>query len=204
MLNFFGTALEGTQDPAVEAAFRTMREFAGPEKVCVIGRREMTDALTASFLNAAAGNAHDFDDTHLRTVIHPTTPVAPALLALAEIRRIGDRAFLDVPSLGIQFTCRIGNAISPEYYARGWHITVTCGVFGTALATGKCLGLDAGQLIWAMGGAVAQASGSVETLGFMAKSVGVGHSARGGLLAALLASRGYDGSMESLEGYAVS
>ena len=200
LLNFFGTALEGTQDPAIETAFGTMREFAGPPKACVIGRSEKTDVLTASFLNAAAGNVHDFDDTHIRTVIHPTAPVAPALLALAETRRIGGRAFLDALSLGIEFTCRIGTAVSPEHYARGWHITATCGVFGAALATGKCLGLDVEQQIWAMGGAAAQASGSVETLGFMAKSVGVGHSARGGLLAALLAERDYDGPPEPLEG----
>ena len=92
LLNFFGTALEGTQDPAIETAFGTMREFAVPPKARVIGRSEKTDVLTASFLNAAAGNVHDFDDTHIRTVIHPTAPVAPALLALAEIRRIGGRA----------------------------------------------------------------------------------------------------------------
>ena len=200
LLNFFGTALEGTHDSAVERALATLREFAGSGEATLIGRAERADALTAAFINAAAGNVHDFDDTHLRTVIHPTAPVAPALLALAEYRPINGREFIHALALGMEFTCRIGNTVSPDHYARGWHITATCGVFGAALAVGKVLGLNAQQLTWAMGSASAQASGLVETLGFMAKSVGVGGSARGGLLAGLLAEKDYDGPPRPLEG----
>ena len=110
------------------------------------------------------------------------------------------KEFIHALALGMEFTCRIGNAVSPDHYARGWHITATCGVFGAALAVGKTLGLNAQQLTWAMGIASAQASGLVETLGFMAKSVGVGDSARGGLLAGLLAEKDYDGPPQPLEG----
>lgn len=200
LLNFFATALAGAGDVAVETATATLAEFAGKGEASLIGRPERVDPLTAAFLNAAAGNVHDFDDTHLRTVIHPTAPVAPVLLALAERQRVDGRTFLDALALGIETACRIGNAVSPEHYARGWHITATCGVFGAAMAAGKVLGLDARRLVWALGGAASQASGLVETLGFMAKSVGVGAAARGGLLAALLAERGMDGPARPLEG----
>lgn len=200
LLNFFATALEGTHDSAVETALETLREFAGKGEVTLIGRAERADALTAAFINAAAANVHDFDDTHLRTVIHPTAPVAPALLALAECRPMSGKDLLHALALGIEFTCRIGNAVSPGHYARGWHITATCGVFGAALAVGKCLGQTDRQLTWSMGSASAQASGLVETLGFMAKSVGVGGSARGGLLAGLLGEKNYDGPDQPLEG----
>lgn len=200
LLNFFGTALEGTHDSAVERSVVTLREFAGKGEATLIGRAERADALTAAFINAAAGNVHDFDDTHLRTVIHPTAPVAPALLALAEHRPMGGKTFIHALALGMEFTCRIGNAVSPDHYARGWHITATCGVFGAALAVGKVLGFNSQQLTWALGSASAQASGLVETLGFMAKSVGVGGSARGGLLAGLLAEKDYDGPPQPLEG----
>ena len=81
--------------------------------------------MTAAFINAAAANVHDFDDTHLRTVIHPTAPVAPPLLALAEQRLVTGPEFINALALGIEFTCRIGNAVSPDHYARGWHITAT-------------------------------------------------------------------------------
>jgi 2-methylcitrate dehydratase PrpD len=200
LLNFFGTAIGGSRDGAVETALGVMSAFAGPGAASLIGRRERLDGLTASFLNAAAGNVFDFDDTHVPTVIHPTAPVAPPLLALAETRRIRGADLLHAFVLGVDVACRLGNAVSPGHYRRGWHITSTCGVFGAAAAAGKLLGLDARRLTWALGGAAAQSSGLVETLGTMAKSVGVGQAARGGLLAALLAQDGLTGPDQPIEG----
>jgi 2-methylcitrate dehydratase PrpD len=102
--------------------------------------------------------------------------------------------------LGIEIECRAGNAISPQHYARGWHITSTCGVIGAALATGRLLGLTPLQLNWALGSAINQACGLVETLGTMAKSTSVGNAARNGLLSALLASRNFSGPAHPLDG----
>lgn len=200
LLNYFATAFAGAHDIALEHSAAVLSEFKGHGSATMIGRAETTDPLTAAFINGAAGNVHDFDDTHIRTVIHPTAPVAPALLALAERQKVSGAEFVTALALGIEAACRIGNAVSPGHYARGWHITASCGVFGAALAAGKVLGLDAGKLTFALGAASAQASGLVETLGFMAKSIGVGGAARGGLLAALLAARGLDGPARPLEG----
>lgn len=200
LLNCFATAFAGCRDEALEISLASLRDFGAAGEASLIGRSERVDPLTAAFINAAAANVHDFDDTHLRTVIHPAAPIAPALLALSETRGVRGQDLLHALALGIEATCRIGNAVSPGHYARGWHITSTCGVFGAALAVGKVLGLDADRLVWALGNASAQASGLVETLGFMAKSIGVGGAARGGLLAADLARRGHDGPAAPLEG----
>src|SRR5262249_58521029 len=113
------------------------------------GRSERVDALSAAFLNAASGNVFDFDDTHLRTVIHPTAPVVPALFALAELRPVCGRDLLLAFALGVEIECRLGNAISPEHYARGWHITSTFGTIGAAAASGKRLSLDAERMMGA-------------------------------------------------------
>ncbi|MGJ3260821.1 MAG: MmgE/PrpD family protein [Rhodospirillales bacterium] len=200
LLNFFGTAFAGAHDAALDHTAAVLDEFKGAGDATLIGRAATADAMTAAFVNGAAGNVHDFDDTHIRTVIHPTAPVAPAILALAERQKVSGADFLLALALGIEAACRIGNAVSPGHYARGWHITATCGVFGAALAAGKVLGLNGNQLNSALGAASAQSSGLVETLGFMAKSIGVGGAARGGLLAALLAESGLDGPARSLEG----
>lgn len=200
LLNGFGTAFAGCKDSALDISAATLLQFSGSPEATLIGRTEKADILTASFLNAAALNVHDFDDTHLRTVIHPTAPVAPALMALAERRMISGRDFLHALALGIETACRVGNAVSPGHYRRGWHITATCGVFGAAVAVGKILGLDERRMLNALGAASAQASGLVETLGFMAKSIGVGASCRGGLFAAMLAENGLDGPDRPLEG----
>jgi 2-methylcitrate dehydratase PrpD len=100
----------------------------------------------------------------------------------------------------VEIECRLGNAVSPGHYQRGWHITSTCGVFGAAAAIGKALSLDNTQLGWAFGNASAQSSGLVETLGSMSKSIGVGNAARNGLLSALLAQDGFAGPERPLEG----
>jgi 2-methylcitrate dehydratase PrpD len=200
LLNFFATTLGGCRDSAIEISLKVLSEFAGAGEAAIIGRSERVDALTAAFLNAASSNVFDFDDTHIPTVIHPTAPVAPALFALSARRRMSGSDLLHAFVLGVEIECRLGNAVYPGHYRRGWHITATCGVFGAAAAAGKILGLDATRMIWAFGNASAQSSGLVETLGSMAKSVGVGNSARNGLLAALLAEQGFAGPSQPLEG----
>jgi 2-methylcitrate dehydratase PrpD len=102
--------------------------------------------------------------------------------------------------LGVEVECRIGNAVSPGHYARGWHITSTCGVFGAAAASAKLLGLSADRIANAIGIAASQSAGIVENLPTAAKNVGVGNAARGGLFAALLAAEGYDASPRAIEG----
>ena len=200
ILNFMATALAGCREDAVEHTLASLAAFSGVEQATVIGRTERVDALSAAFLNAASGNVFDFDDTHLRTVIHPTAPVLPALFALAELRPVSGRELLLAFALGVEIECRVGNAISPEHYARGWHITSTCGCLGAAAAAGKLLSLDADQLIWSLGSAATQTGGLVECLGTPAKSLSVGNAARNGLWSALLAERGFRGPPAPLEG----
>ena len=200
LLNYFAVALSACHDPTIEIAARTYRHFSSGKQATVIGRRERTDILNAAALNCMGANVFDFDDTHIPTIIHPTAPVAPAVFALAETMATRGPDFLLAFILGVEAECRIGNAISPGHYARGWHITSTCGVFGSAMACGKLLGLTRQQLIWALGTASAQASGLVETLGTMAKSVSMGNAARNGIVSALLAREGFDGPQRPLEG----
>jgi 2-methylcitrate dehydratase PrpD len=200
LVNFFATALGGCRNEAVEMLVAALADCFGPPHATIIGRSERADALTATFLNAVSANVLDFDDTHLRTVIHPTAPVAPGLFALAERRPITGAALLHAFVLGVEVECRIGNALSPGHYRRGWHITATCGVLGAAAAAGKLLRLDSGRMAWALGTAATQSSGLIENLGTMSKSVGVGNAARNGLAAALYAERGLSGPDRPLEG----
>ncbi len=102
--------------------------------------------------------------------------------------------------LGAEVECRIGNAVSPGHYARGWHITSTCGVFGAAAGCAKLLGLGAAQTAAALGVAASQSAGVVENLPSAAKNVSMGNAARHGLLAALLAEQGYTAAPAAIEG----
>ncbi|TCH97837.1 MmgE/PrpD family protein [Roseococcus sp. SYP-B2431] len=200
ILNNLGCGLGVAKDPAVTTALAVMRNFSGAPVATVIGQGVKLDPMAASFVNAIACNLLDYDDTHLQTVIHPTAPVAPALLALAEQRGFPGAAVLHAFLLGGEVECRIGNAVSPGHYARGWHITSTCGTFGAAAGCAKLLGLSAEQTAHAIGIAASQAAGLVENLPTAAKNVGVGNAPRNGILAALLAEQGYKAAPASIEG----
>lgn len=200
ILNHLGCALGVARDPAVTTALRVMQGFAGAPVATVVGQGVKVDPMSAAFVNAIAGNLLDYDDTHLDTVIHPAAPVVPAVLALAEQRGLSGAAVLHAYLLGGEVECRIGNAVSPGHYARGWHITSTCGAFGAAAASARLLGLDAAQTGHAIGIAASQAAGIVENLPTAAKNVGVGNAARLGMLAALFAEQGYQAAPLAIEG----
>ena len=102
--------------------------------------------------------------------------------------------------LGFEIECRVGGAVSPGHYPKGWHITSTCGVFGSAAGAAKLLGLKENQVVWALGNASTQSAGLCECLGWPAKSVSVGNAARNGLFSALLAEKGFAGPAEPIAG----
>ena len=200
IVNFAGCAIGGSRSDAVERALHVLGRYSGPRTASVFGRTERIDIFAAACLNAMSANVLTFDDTHVPTVMHPGSSVAPPLFALAEERRISGRDLLHAFVLGVEVCCRIGRSISPWHYSHGYLITSTCGVFGAAAGVGKLLGLSARQMTWALGNAANQASGFVETLPDMAKNLAVGNSARGGLLAALLAEQDFTGGERPVEG----
>jgi 2-methylcitrate dehydratase PrpD len=200
LLNFVGCALGAADEAPVAAAVRVLARLSGPPQATLIGRVERFDILNAAFVNAIAGNLLDFDDTHLATVIHPTAPVAPAVLALAESRGGSGSELLAALAVGMEVECRIGNAVSPAHYARGWHITATCGVFGATAAAAKLIGLSPAQTAHALGIAASEAAGLVENLTTAAKNVGVGNASRNGVLAALMTEAGYEAAPRAIEG----
>jgi 2-methylcitrate dehydratase PrpD len=200
LMNFFAVALTGCRTEPIEIALQSLATFSGGKQATVVGRHERIDALSAAFLNAAGANVLDFCDTHAPTAIHPTAPVAPALLAAAELTRVSGRELLLALVLGQEIECRIGLAMSPSHYNKGWHITSTCGVFGAAAGSGKLLALDATQMVWALGNAATQSAGLCECLGTAAKSLSVGNAARDGLWSGLLAAKNFAGPPEPLNG----
>jgi 2-methylcitrate dehydratase PrpD len=200
LLNWAGCAIGGCRDEAVDTALAALSEFAGRPQATILGRSERMDILNAAALNALSSNILDFDDTHLRTVIHPTVPVAAAAIALAEHSRATGAQLLHAFILGVEVECRVGNAISPEHYNAGWHITATCGIFGAAAACAKLLDLDTKATAWALGIAANQAAGTTGAHGSMTKSWNMAHAARNGLMAALLAARGFTSTEQALEG----
>lgn len=198
LLNWLGCALGGSRHDAVTLALNALQPFAGPPQAGVIGRRERLDSLHAALINGMSAHVLDFDDTHLRTLMHPSVPVASSLLALAERRPLAGADFLHAFVLGVEVECRVANAI---YLAHNinWYITGTAGVFGAAAAAGRLLGLDEQRMTWAFGIAATQAAGLREMAGTMCKSFVHGRAAQNGMTAALLAAAGFTSSERAIE-----
>ncbi|MCA3368446.1 MAG: MmgE/PrpD family protein [Roseomonas sp.] len=200
ILNHVGCALGVARDPAVITALEIMREASGKPRATVLGQCDRLGVMEAAFVNAIASNLLDYDDTHLNTVIHPSAPVAPVAFALGEEAGASGAEVLHAFLLGGEIACRIGNAVSPGHYARGWHITASCGVFGAAAAAARLMRLSVEETTHALGIAASQSGSIVENLATAAKNIGVGNAARNGILAARFAARGYRAAPLAIEG----
>ncbi|MBL8280234.1 MAG: MmgE/PrpD family protein [Pelomonas sp.] len=198
-LNWTGCAVGAATHEAMRAALAAVQMLEPAAQATVLGRSERVDMAGAALLNGISSHTFDFDDTHLKTIIHPAGPVASAALALAEHLGASGRTLVDALVLGIDVACRMGNVIYPEHYDRGWHITGSTGMLGAAAACARLLGLDEQKTAMALGIAASQPVGLREQFGTMTKPFHPGAAARAGLLSALLAKNGFTASARALE-----
>ncbi|KAI7550551.1 hypothetical protein KC331_g3110 [Hortaea werneckii] len=202
LYNYLGCAIGGSQHPVVEKAYATFAPFFGPASSTIYGHggTRRTDAQHASLLNGIASHVHDYDDTHLATIIHPTGPVSSALLAYAEHRGgFSGEDLLCALVAGVEASCKIGLAVWPSHYDIGWHITSSTGSIGAAIGVGKLMELDEEQMAHAIGLAAVQVIGLREMFGSDTKSFHPGRAAQSGMMAALMAEKGYTSSLQALE-----
>ena len=200
LINFLAVALYASRDPSLDILLDVFELEGGSAHASVLGSGVRTSLQNAALANGYLGHLEDYDDTHFPTVIHPSSPTLPAALALGEQLGSTGREVLAASVLGMELCCRIGMAVHPYHYDEGWHITGTCGVFGAVIAAGKLLGLDLEQMTNALGIAGTQAAGVREVFGSMTKPFHPGRSAQSGVLAALLAQRGFTSTNVILEG----
>jgi 2-methylcitrate dehydratase PrpD len=200
LLNWVACAIGGAHHETVGKALAALEPFFGAAEATLFGRGERADILNAALLNGISSHVLDFDDTHIDTAIHLAVPVAPAILALAEHRRLSGAALINALVVGIETELKIGMAVTPAHYQAGWHITGTVGVFGSAAAAATLLGLSEQQTCWALGLAAAQPVGLQNMFGSMTKSFHPGRAAQNGLTAALLAGAGYTACANALDG----
>jgi 2-methylcitrate dehydratase PrpD len=199
LLNWVGVAIGGSRHQTVDIAVSALAPFSGPAQASLFGRRERFDIMNAAFINGVSSHIFDYDDTHLKTIIHPAGPVASAILALSEMQPVSGKEFLNALVLGVETECRIGNSVYPNHYDVGWHITGTAGVFGSVAAVGKLLKLNEQQMVWALGLAASQPVGLRESFGSMNKSFNPGRAAANGIFATMLASKNFTSSDSMIE-----
>src|SRR3954462_9946886 len=197
--NWLGCAIGAAKHEAADAAIAAVKMLQPAPQATVLGRADKVDIASAALVNGITSHTFDFDDTHLKTIIHPAGPVASAVLALAEQANLSGRDVIDAIVLGIDVACRVGNTMYPDHYDRGWHITGSTGMLGAAAGCARLLRLDEQKTAMALGIAASQPVGLREQFGTMTKPFHPGAAARAGLMSALLASRGFTSSPRALE-----
>jgi 2-methylcitrate dehydratase PrpD len=201
ILDTVGVTLAGAQEECariVDPVLASGAISAGGECLIFGGDRRATP-LDAALINGTAAHALDFDDVSNSLGGHPSAPIVPALFALGETLDCTGAGFIAAYVAGFETETRLGRGVHFHHYEKGWHPTATLGVFGAAAASCHLLGLDAARTARALAIAASLAAGIKANFGTMTKPLHVGHTARDGLFAALLARDGFTANPAALE-----
>jgi 2-methylcitrate dehydratase PrpD len=200
VLDWLGCALAGSRHATLDCLLAVLQETGATPQATVFGRGLRLGFLAAPIANGQAGHLLDYDDTHMGgTLLHASSPTLAALFSVAERRQVSGAEFLLAYAVGFEAGVRTGRTV-PGHHKGGWHLTGTLGSIAAGVAAAKLLGLDAKKVVHAAAIAATQSAGMQQNRGTMCKSFHAGKAASSGVLAALLAERGFDGSLEIIEG----
>lgn len=197
LLDTIAVGIAGSDDEASRIARRVIDPVSG--HALIWGTATRARALDAAFANGIAANVLDYDDCTDNLGGHPSAPLLPALIALADEMRANGRDVLTAYVAGFELETALGRGVNFHHYEKGWHPTSTLGVFGAAGACARLLGLNEEQTTRAIALSASLSSGVKSNLGSMAKPMHIGNAARNGLLVAKLASEGFTGHADALE-----
>jgi 2-methylcitrate dehydratase PrpD len=200
LLDHLGLAIAGAQEPAARIAREQCALLGGEPQALVLGTAHRLRVTDAALVNGIACHALDFDDTHVPTILHATTPLYAAGTALAELRGTRGIDLLAAHALGYELAARASNALYPEHYDAGWHMTGTTGALASAGVAIRLLGLEGVTATHCLSIAATQAAGHREQFGTMTKPFHAGRAAQAGVWAGLLAAGGFTGAPNPLQG----
>jgi 2-methylcitrate dehydratase PrpD len=203
-----GNCLLARTEDTASAMMELARSWGGPATAGVFGTADRLPAPSAALVNGTLAHALDFDDSHVRSVLHPSAPVLPAALAAAQAVGAAGGVLLDAATVGTEICIRLGMAgYDPElgnsvFFDRGQHATSICGTLGAAAAAAMIFGADATGIADAVAVAASMGSGLLEAnrTGGTVKRIHCGWAAHAGVMAASMAMAGITGPPTALEG----
>lgn len=197
--DFLGVATAGSVEPSARIIQEVISEQGRNGKATVIGTDLRSHPTWSSLANGISGHTVDYDDVSQPMYGHPTTAVLPAALALGELLDISGSELLKSYIIGLEVAVKLSYGMNPAHYEHGWHSTCTLGSLGSTATAAKLLGLKKHQLRAALALGASQAGGLQQNFGTMIKPFHAGRAAQNGVLAAILAQRGWTGDQNILE-----
>ena len=201
ILDTVGVLIAGSREKIAEIVKGYIHSLGCQEESSLITQKIKTSAQYAAFGNGILGHVLDFDDYEVPSLsmAHPSVTVLPAVIALGERFRSRGKECLEAYLIGMEVISRVGGAINPDHYDKGWHSTGTVGTLGSASASSKLLKLEPETTKMAIGIASSMSSGLRGNFGTMTKPFHAGHAARCGVESAILASMGFTASKNIIE-----
>jgi len=200
-LDWLGSAVAGLSQPPTQMMLSLANDMKGAEEATIIPNNSKHLPLVAALVNGASSHVMEMDDLHRQSIFHPAASILPAVFASAEKEHVSGCDLILGILTGYEIGIRAALAAGKSHYTF-WHTTATCGTFGAAAGAAKILGLDMEPFVWALGSAGTQSSGLWEFLteGAMSKQLHPGKSSMNGLMAAMLAKKGFTGASYIFEG----
>lgn len=203
LLDHFGVALGAVSAAdGATALIQGILSLGAPGDATILGVRQTAHLLHAAMLNGALAHSLDFDDTYAAGFVHPGAAVVPVSQALIEAGDKSGRDFMTSLAVGYEVACRVGAALGPTAYDRGFHITPIAGIIGGVAGGGRAARFRSPEIESAFGLAGSQAAGSMQYLenGAWNKRLHPGFAAHDALLALKFAEAGVTGATAALEG----
>jgi 2-methylcitrate dehydratase PrpD len=201
-LDAVGIALASSTMDFGVMALDVARTLGGNRESRLIGTSDKTAAANAVIANGTLAHGLDYDDTLEGGIVHTGCCGPMTALAVGEALGASGKAVLEAAVAGIEAMCKIGLVAPGKFHARGFHPTALCATFGAAAAAGKLYGLETAQWPDAFGICGSQSSGIIEYLadGTWTKRLHPGWSSHAGIVAVMLAQRGFRGPAAVFEG----
>lgn len=199
VLDTIGVALAGSVEAPPRLLEEVLELHPGSGPSLILGSSRRVGALDAALVNGVAAHVLDYDNTASHMGGHVSAVMVPALVAAAEAFGASGRDLLLAHAAGFEASARIGRGVNDYHTDKGWHPTTTLGVFAVAAACARLLNLTVEQTETALALGTSLAAGLKANFGTMTKSLHVGQCARGGLMAALLARKGYTANPDAFE-----
>jgi 2-methylcitrate dehydratase PrpD len=202
VLDLLRVVAVGAKLPWSKDARQYALRLGGKPTSTVLWYGDRMDPVRAAFVNGSFAHACDLDDTHVGSMHHSGASVLPAALAVAEKENATGRALLEAAICGYEASLRIGLAVQPQLFQKGFLATATVGPLGAALAAGKVMGFNGEDLAGALGAACTYSGGLAQFYksGSVIKRVNAGKAAECGVISALLVKAGIWGPRDILEG----
>ena len=200
LLDTYAVAIAGRGEDAAKIALRHAEALGGWGTATVWSSGTTLPAESAAWVNAITAHVLDYDDVMTPMRGHISVALVPPLIALAQETKATMRDYATAYLAGFEVMAKFSRVMALTHYSRGWHSTYSMGVIGAAVSCSVLLGLDETQTMNSIGLAVAQAAGTRENFGTMAKSFQAGQCATAAVRSAMLARAGYDAAATSLDG----